>query len=431
MDWVDHAIWWHVYPLGFCGAPIREADHTLTHSLRRLSNWLDYGVELGVSGLLLGPIFASQTHGYDTVDAFRIDPRLGDDADFDALVASCKERGLRILLDGVFSHVGVEHPGVQRALAEGRDGSEADLFDIDWDAPGGPAPRVFEGHSSLVRFNHASDRAAGYTTDVMEHWLARGIDGWRLDAAYSVPTEFWSRVLPVVRAQYPEAWFLGEVIHGDYAEFVDASGVDSVTQYELWKAIWSSIKDANLFELAWALKRHNAFLARFTPNTFIGNHDVTRIASTLGADGAVSALAILMTIGGIPSVYYGDEQGFTGVKEERFGGDDDIRPPVPDDPSQLAGWGAEIHRTYQDLIGLRRRHTWLVTATTETLELENTRFSYRTSAADGGAFLDTEIDLDAAPQVTVRNESGQILWKQPGSVIIPAWGEAGRSGPGR
>ncbi|MCI1746924.1 MAG: alpha-amylase family protein [Acidipropionibacterium sp.] len=412
MGWVEHAIWWHVYPLGFCGAPIRDADPEPGHRLGRLQNWLDYAVRMGASGLLLGPIFASQTHGYDTVDAFRIDPRLGDDADFDALVAGCKEHGLRILLDGVFGHVGVEHPGVQRAMREGPGNPEADLFDIDWDAPGGPAPRVFEGHSSLVRLNHSSVRAADYVTDVMEHWLARGIDGWRLDAAYSIPAGFWARVLPGVRAQYPEAWFLGEVIHGDYARFVADSGIDSVTQYELWKAIWSSIKDANLFELAWALKRHNAFLADFTPNTFIGNHDVTRISSAIGADGAVSALAILMTIGGIPSVYYGDEQGFTGVKEERFGGDDAIRPAFPDDPSQLAGWGRDIFRAHQDLIGLRRRHPWLTSATTETLELENTRLVYRAGAADGSAFLDVEVDLADAPRVAIRDEAGQTLWAQ-------------------
>ncbi|MDN5977537.1 alpha-amylase family protein [Acidipropionibacterium jensenii] len=412
MTWVDHAIWWHVYPLGFCGAPIRDGDRTLTHRLGRLSHWLDYAVELGASGLLLGPIFASESHGYDTLDPMVIDPRLGDEDDFDRLVAGCRDRGLRILLDGVFSHVGSQHPGVIRALAEGPDGPDADLFDIDWQAKGGPAPRVFEGHSSLVRLNHSSDRAVEYTSAVMAHWLERGIDGWRLDAAYSVPTAFWSRVLPGIRERFPQAWFLGEVIHGDYPEFVDSSGVDSVTQYELWKAIWSSLKDRNLFELAWSLKRHNGFLADFTPNTFIGNHDVTRIASTLGADGAVTALAILMTIGGIPSIYYGDEQGFTGVKEERIGGDDDIRPPVPDHPEQLAGWGQDILRAHQDLIGLRRRHPWLTTATTSTLHLENARFDYRSTAADGADFLDVRIDLTATPRATVIDSAGQTLWSQ-------------------
>lgn len=411
MDWVEHAIWWQVYPLGFCGAPIRDPEPTPAPRLRRLMGWLDYAIELGTSGLLLGPVFASQTHGYDTVDQFRIDPRLGGEEDFAALVAACSQRGLHLLLDGVFSHVGAQHPDVIRALDEGPGGPTADLFDIDWNAPGGPAPRLFEGHTSLVRLNHASERVVQYVTAVMEHWLARGIDGWRLDAAYSVDTDFWARVIPAIRDRHPNAWFLGEVIHGDHSRFVASSGVDATTQYELWKAIWSSIKDRNFFELDWALNRHNGFLAHFTPNTFIGNHDVTRIASVIGSDGAVVALAILLTLGGIPSIYYGDEQGFTGVKEERVGGDDAIRPAFPDAPSELADWGQNIHRAHQDLIGLRRRNPWLVTAATTPLHLENTRYTYRAAAKDGSNHLDVAIDLAAASSVVIRSASGHVLWE--------------------
>ena len=411
MDWVEHAIWWQVYPLGFCGAPIRDPEPTSAPRLRRLMGWLDYAIELGTSGLLLGPVFASQTHGYDTVDQFRIDPRLGGEEDFDALVAACSQRGLRLLLDGVFSHVGAQHPDVIRALDEGPGGSTADLFDIDWNAPGGPAPRVFEGHASLVRLNHASERAVQYVTAVMEHWLARGIDGWRPDAAYSVDTGFWARVIPAIRDRHPNAWFLGEVIHGDHSRFVASSGVDATTQYELWKAIWSSIKDRNFFELDWALNRHNGFLAHFTPNTFIGNHDVTRIASVIGSDGAVMALAILLTLGGIPSIYYGDEQGFTGIKEERAGGDDAIRPAFPDAPSELADWGQNVHRAHQDLIGLRRRNPWLVTATTTPLHLENTRYTYRAAARDGSNHLDVAIDIAGTPSLVIKNANGHVLWE--------------------
>ena len=411
MDWVEHAIWWQVYPLGFCGAPIRDPEPTPAPRLRRLMGWLDYAIELGTSGLLLGPVFASQTHGYDTVDQFRIDPRLGGEEDFDALVAACSQRGLRLLLDGVFSHVGAQHPDVIRALDEGPGGSTADLFDIDWNAPGGPAPRVFEGHASLVRLNHASERAVQYVTAVMEHWLARGIDGWRLDAAYSVDTGFWARVIPAIRDRHPNAWFLGEVIHGDHSRFVASSGLDATTQYELWKAIWSSIKDRNFFELDWALNRHNGFLAHFTPNTFIGNHDVTRIASVIGSDGAVMALAILLTLGGIPSIYYGDEQGFTGIKEERAGGDDAIRPAFPDAPLELADWGQNVHRAHQDLIGLRRRNPWLVTATTTPLHLENTRYTYRAAARDGSNHLDIAIDIAGTPSLVIKNASGHVLWE--------------------
>lgn len=410
MGWVEHAIWWHVYPLGFCGAPIREPDQAPGPRLRRLLNWLDYAVELGTSGLLLGPVFASRTHGYDTEDHFRIDPRLGGDAEFDELVSACHGRGLRVVLDGVFSHVASDNAELLRALAEGPRAPGAELFDIDWEAPGSPAPRVFEGHGELARFNHHSPQTVAYVAQVMNHWLERGIDGWRLDAAYSVPEDFWAAVLPQVRSRHPEAWILGEVIHGDYAGFVTASGVDTVTQYELWKAIWSSVREGNPFELEWALTRHNEFLQTFTPNTFVGNHDVTRIASTLGQDRALIALAVLLTVGGIPSVYYGDEQGYTGVKEERFGGDDDVRPPFPDTPDQLARLGEATFRAHQELIGLRRRNPWLTTSLTEQVLLEYQHFVYRSASREGDAHLEVELDFRQGAQVTIRDADGQVRW---------------------
>jgi hypothetical protein len=126
---------------------------------------------------------------------------------------------------------------------------------------------------------------------------------------------------------------MGEVIHGDYASDVTAGGLDSVTQYELWKAIWSSFNDRNLYELAWALNRHNALLEAFVPHAFVGNHDVTRIASRLSDERHLDhALVILCAVGGIPAIYSGDEQAFRGVKEDREGGDDEIRPAFPGRP---------------------------------------------------------------------------------------------------
>ncbi|MET0446297.1 MAG: alpha-amylase family glycosyl hydrolase, partial [Pseudorhodoplanes sp.] len=277
-DWVERAVFWHVYPLGFVGAE-REAtaEAPVQHRLRHLVGWLDYAVQLGVSGLLLGPIFASSTHGYDTIDHFRIDPRLGDEADFDALIAAAKGRGLRVVLDGVFNHVGRDHPRFQRAIANRANTADAAWFRLNWPEHGGaPDYADFEGHRQLVALNHDAPEVVDHVTQVMTHWLDRGAAGWRLDAAYAMPRPFWRKVLPAVRAAHPQAYILGEVIHGDYAGFVRETGVDAVTQYELWTAIWSALNDRNFFELAGALERHNALLEIFVPQTFIGNHDVTR-----------------------------------------------------------------------------------------------------------------------------------------------------------
>jgi cyclomaltodextrinase len=388
-EWVHHAVWWQVYPLGFVGAYPPSGDDEDHHRLGRLRAWLDYAIELGASGIALGPVFASETHGYDTVDYLRIDPRLGDDGDFDALVAAAHDRGLRILLDGVFNHVGRGHPAFQAALRDGPSAPTASWFTRE-----GSDYASFEGHSELVALNHAEPAVADMVVDVLNHWLDRGADGWRLDAAYAVPPEFWATVLPRVRERHPGAYFVGEVIHGDYTAFVTESTVDAVTQYELWKAIWSSLNSANFFELDWALQRHNGFLDAFVPLTFVGNHDVTRIASKLDDDQNLPlALAVLLTVGGTPSIYYGDEQAFRGVKEDRAGGDDAVRPAFGDKPADLEPYGWPTYRLHQDLIGLRRRHAWLHRARTTKVRLTNEQFEYEVS--DGTNQLRVALDLTA------------------------------------
>jgi glycosidase len=138
-----------VYPLGFTGAEKAQLaeEEPVRHRLRQLEGWLDYAVDLGCSGLLLGPVFAAESHGYDTVDHFRIDPRLGDQEDFDQLIAKAGRRGLRVVLDGVFNHVGRSFPAFQAALAGGPGSPAARWFRYD-SAAGQYA--TFEGHQQLV-----------------------------------------------------------------------------------------------------------------------------------------------------------------------------------------------------------------------------------------------------------------------------------------
>lgn len=119
--WVDHLIGWHVYPLGFVGASTRLESQEVSHRLAHLEAWLDHAVALGCSGLALGPVFSSASHGYDTLDYFTIDPRLGDDDDFDHLLQAAHARGLSVLLDGVVNHVSRRNRIVQDAQSAGPD----------------------------------------------------------------------------------------------------------------------------------------------------------------------------------------------------------------------------------------------------------------------------------------------------------------------
>lgn len=391
--WVHHVIWWQLYPLGFVGAyPAERAPTPDEHRLRRIVDWLDHAIELGASGIALGPIFASRTHGYDTTDHYRIDPRLGTDDDFEALVAEAHRRGLRVLLDGVFNHVGTG------------------FATTEWLRRGGA--ETFEGHGELLALDHRNPAVVDYTVDVMTHWLQRGADGWRLDAAYAVADRFWAQVLPRVRDRFPAAWIVAEIIHGDYAARVRATGFDSVTQYELWKAMWSSLNDGNFHELDWALQRHNELLDTFVPMTFAGNHDVTRIASQLADVRHLEhALVLLFTCGGTPSVYAGDEYGWRGVKEERFGGDDAVRPEFTTPPSDTGAPGADVFRLHQYLIGLRRRRPWLHTARSAPLRLTNRQYVYRSHAGSDALVIALNIDDDPLSIVLAELglPSGQIV----------------------
>ncbi|WEV68502.1 alpha-amylase family protein [Bifidobacterium sp. ESL0775] len=414
-------IWWQVYPLGFCGASVRpqsDGERRMVPRLDRLVNWLDYMKGMGCDGLLLAPIFDSDTHGYDTIDFYHIDPRLGDDAAFDRLVSACHERGIAVMLDGVFNHVGRDFPEFQRELgrAQGqlRDGetishSDEDMFSFSEAGDGTLDYKKFEGHAILPAFNHESPRVANLVVDVMVHWMQRGVDAWRLDAATTVPAGFWAKVLPCVRAQVPGAWFMGEAIQGDYPQIVKDSTMDTVTQYELWKAIWSSLKDGNFYELDWCLKRHDGFLETFVPQTFIGNHDVTRVASTIDGGKLALAATILFTVGGTPSVYYGDERAQKGIKTEGVGGDDAIRPEYPETPAGLSPRGEWMYRLTGELTAIRRARPWLTDATTAPTLLDNRHYAYDVSARDGGAKLHVDLNLDETPHADIFDGAGGEL----------------------
>lgn len=435
MPALEDTIWWHVYPLGAVGAPARREhpqaqpaegdqadDGSAQHRLLRLVPWLDHVVDLGCDGLLLGPIFESVSHGYDTLDHLRIDPRLGTEDDWDSFVVEARRRGLRILLDGVFNHVSVEHPLVARTLAEGH----GPVRTLERD--GHRIPRPWEGHPSLAELDHSSPEVEDLVVEVMLHWLRRGADGWRLDVAYAVPSDFWARVLPRVRAEFPEALFLGEVIHGDYTEIARAGTLDAVTQYELWKGIWSSLVDRNLWELAWALQRHEEFAAQTLMQTFVGNHDVTRIATTVGPERAALAVVLLLTLPGMPSIYYGDEVGLLAEKGASWDADLPLRPELPGSPAELLGGpdgrgdsggtdggehGRRLLDLHRELIRLRREHPWLTRGHVEVLDRTNETITYRVAGAGGDAGRVLEVDLHVDGRARVVVGGAERLVVQP------------------
>ena len=394
-DWVEGRTWYHVHALRASGAPDLNPDPSAAaptgRGLRRLTEVVDHLADLGCGGLLLTPVTASSTHGYDTVDPLRIDPRLGDDADFDALIAACRARDVRVVLDGVLHHVGRAFPPFVDVREHRRSSDFARWFriDFDGDGPDGFAYRDFEGHRELVALDHRTPEVLEWAVDASRHWLERGVDGWRFDVAYAIPPAFLSELATRLRADHPDVLLFGEMIHGDYAGFVADSGLHGVTQYELHKACWSACNDRNLFELAWSLGRHAAMAETFVPVTFGGNHDVTRTASMLADPVHLDVvLAVLFTVPGTPCVYYGDEWAATGVKVDGPGGDDAVRPRfdelVPDPEAE------DRHRRW---IGFRRERPWLTTGVLEVGAVANEQLAYVVRARDAHAAIAVGLDL--------------------------------------
>lgn len=342
-EWIRGRTIYHIHALGAAGAG----------GVAALARWLDHVADLGCGAVLLTPVHHSTSHGYDTVDAFRLDERLGTERDFDRFVDECHGRDLRVILDGVFNHVGRQFPRTE------------------W-----LSGRLWEGHAELPTLDHDNPEVLEWATAVARHWLDRGTDGWRFDVAYSIPTPFLAELTRNIKRSHPDAFLFGEMIRGDYRRLVAGTALDAVTQYELFKAIWSSLNDHNLWELAWALERHAGFSVSFPPVTFLGNHDVTRIASTLhDPRHADLALAVLFTVPGIPCVYYGDEFAWKGVKGKGAGGDDALRPALPAQVPGNVGGLLDLHREW---IAFRRSHPELTDAELSVLDRTNTTITYRT-----------------------------------------------------
>ena len=367
--WRRDALFDHVYPLGLCCAPAANAGTgPPVPRLARLHDWIDHWCALGVSALYLGPLFESSTHGYDTTDYFRVDRRLGDDDTLAALVADCHRRGIRVILDGVFHHVGRGFWAFRDLQARGSASPHRDWFaGVDFSRPGALGDAfsydTWRGHHELVKLALGHRPVRDHLLDAVRHWFTRyDIDGLRLDVAESIaPTSSATRA--VCRALRPEAWLLGEMIHGDYTRLANREMLDSATNYEAYKGLWSSHEDHNYFEIAHTLERQFGPGGRYRGlplYAFADNHDVTRIASRLSDPAHLYPLHVLLfTMPGVPSIYYGSEWGIRG--EKRAGDDAPLRPaiagptPPPDAPHpELAEAIARLARLRQASPALRR-----------------------------------------------------------------------------
>lgn len=331
--WADEGVFYQIYPIGFCGAP-RENDGELVPRIEKVAEWTDYFKELGITAVLFNPVFESDRHGYDTRDFRKIDCRLGTNEDFAGVCQKLHESGIKVILDGVFNHVGRGFFAFQDVLKNRESSRYKDWFYIRFHENNGYNDGLFyegwEGHYDLVKLNLKHPEVVDYLLESVKLWVEEfGIDGLRLDVAYCLDREFMKRLKSFSSQLKPDFFLVGEMLFGDYKQIVNPEMLQSCTNYECYKGIYSSLNDKNLFEIAHSLNRQfgsdpYALYQGMHLMCFVDNHDVSRIASILKDKEHVSAAyALLFGMPGIPCIYYGSEWGAEGDKKN---GDDGLRP---------------------------------------------------------------------------------------------------------
>lgn len=322
--WIYNSVFYQIYPIGFCGAPVAN-DGVYVPRIRKLMDWSPYFKQLGIDSIILNPVFESDNHGYDTRDFRSIDCRLGNNEDFKEVCEDLHSNNVKIVLDGVFNHVGRGFWAFKDVQEKRWDSPYKDWFKINFDGNScyndGFWYAGWEGHYELVELNLQNPAVVDYLLDCVKFWIDEfNIDGLRLDVAYSLDHNFMKRLRRFTQELKPEFALIGEVLFGDYNLIVNDEMLHSCTNYECYKGIFSSFNSMNMFEIAHSLHR------QYGPDpwciyrgkhlmTFIDNHDVTRIASILtNREHLPLTYGLLLGMPGVPCIYYGSEWGEPGVK---------------------------------------------------------------------------------------------------------------------
>lgn len=330
--WAYESVFYQIYPLGFCGAPF-ENDGELNHRILKVEEWIPHIKELGCNAIYFSPLFESDTHGYNTRDYQKLDCRLGTNEDFKQVVEKLHAEGIKVVLDGVFNHVGRGFFGFEDVL-KNREASEyKDWFHINFGSNSSYNDGLYyegwEGNYDLVKLNLRHEPVVQYLFESIDMWIREfDIDGLRLDVAYCLDHDFVKRLRQFVDSKKQDFFLVGEMLHGDYKVLVNDEMLHSATNYECYKGLHSSFNSMNMFEIVHSLMR------QFGPEywtlykgkhllSFVDNHDVSRIASILQKKEHLPLIyAMCFGMPGIPCVYYGSEWGVTGDKHN---GDPSLR----------------------------------------------------------------------------------------------------------
>lgn len=353
--WYEKSVFYHMYPLGMTGAPKQNTKDETVNRFEDLNRWIPHVKELNCSAIYIGPLFESSTHGYDTIDFKRIDRRLGTNEDFRQFVSLCHQNNIRVVVDGVFNHTGRDFFAFKDIRENGGNSAYCGWYKGVNFGSSSPMSDSFTYESwrgiwELACLNLQNAEVKAYLLDVVRFWIDEfEIDGIRLDCANVLDFQFMKELRSLTDTLKPEFWLMGEVIHGEYSRWVNDETLHSVTNYELHKSIFSSHNDHNYFELCHNVKRLEAIGKKLY--TFVDNHDEDRIAGKLHNKSHLKPVyALLYTLPGIPSLYYGSEWGLCDTRSRTS--DDILRPCIHSDEiqekdNQLTAFLAQLGRIHQ------------------------------------------------------------------------------------
>lgn len=384
MNWYDNAIMYHIYPLGFCGAPKHNEGGEPVNRLEKVLDWIPHLKEMQVDAVYFGPVFESVEHGYDTTDYRQIDRRLGTNEMFKHICEVLHENGIRIILDGVFNHVGRNFWAFRDVQEKGQASPYCDWFaglNFGGSSPYGD-PFWYEGwngYYNLVKLNLKNWHVCDHLIEAVGYWMDEfQIDGIRFDAADCVDFDFFKRIRSFCKGKKPDFWLMGEIIHGDYKRWANPEMLDSVTNYECYKGIYSSHNDKNYFEINYSINRqfgNGGIYQGINLYNFVDNHDVNRLASTLVDQRYLPLCYTLMyAMPGIPSVYYGSEYGVQGRHENNS--DDGLRPCLDLADLQRSG-NLDLYRHLVKLGRIYKAYPALRTGSYETVIVRNRQLLFR------------------------------------------------------
>lgn len=382
--WIEKSNIYHLYPLGFCGCERfrSEAKELDKGRILKVIEWIPHLKSLNINAIYFGPIFESFEHGYDTTDYYTIDKRLGTNEEFSQVCEELHKNGIRVILDGVFNHVGREHFAFKDLQQNGYNSRYKDWFSsVNF---GGRSPYGdnfsydgWNGCYNLVKLNLYNNEVVEYLFGAVKMWIEKwNIDGIRFDAADCLTDDFIRRIHTMTRSMRSDFWLMGEIIHGQYNRWANPDMFDCVTNYQCYKGIYSSHNDRNYFEIAHSIEYQNGQYGNLYMYNFLDNHDVSRLMSVLNDPARVECCYTMMYgMYGVPSIYYGSEFGIYGAKGHGADADMPIRPCL--DLNNIPDRNDELLKHISALGAIRLSSPAIQSGSYSKMELRNQTFSFK------------------------------------------------------